>query len=671
MRYTPNTRLTVGTHNVVITKYISEGGFAHVYTCTIDPPFHGSHTACLKRVAVPTKAQLNLLRQEVDAMKRLKGNRWIVLYIDSHAARLPGGGGGGAAAYEVFLLMEYCPRASLIDFMNTRLSHKLTEPEILAVMHDVTAAVAMCHHLRPPLLHRDIKIENVLIAADGTYKLCDFGSAVGYAPPPLTPAAAAALRQDIMQYTTPQYRAPEMLDLTRGFAIDDKLDVWALGCLLYKLCYYTTPFERPHQLLEELEAAILNSSHTLRMPPDAPGLVFLERLKNVVRCCLREDPRRRPRATDVLGEVCAMMGREVPDVVPASVRHAAATVTPKAAAVTPKVSAVTPKAVPLATLQTLKAPVPPKAALAAEAPLKPPRPLSRKSTSPPDPFAKLPHPPHRTGDRANRTGDRANHSADRSADRPADRLDRRRLSSTTSLHDYVQRQVEESALQVLRMRKSEEDSRGTLDFLRGKQEAQTTGGSLKQSLRNGFRRVSANGTGGSMSRRSSVHSLKQLLTGGSVDSSDEMPPQHSGPERAPERRLLIKKRMSLLLNNSKDYAAPPKASGYGVYTERKTDAADDLRAINSPVSSSEEELRPAAKAPPAKAPPAKAHTVPRLRPQPPKFPPSLNAPKTRKPPPKPQKPTFLKARRSSNGSDLLLDIDDMEKEFSRRFPSKV
>ena len=63
--YKAGTRLTVGSHKVSIIKYISEGGFAHVYTCTIDPPFQGSSVACLKRVVVPSKWQLSLLRQEV------------------------------------------------------------------------------------------------------------------------------------------------------------------------------------------------------------------------------------------------------------------------------------------------------------------------------------------------------------------------------------------------------------------------------------------------------------------------------------------------------------------------------------------------------------------------------------------------------------------------------
>jgi AP2-associated kinase len=46
----------------------------------------------------------------------------------------------------------------LIDFMNTRLQDRLTESEILKIFGDVAQGVACMHYLRPPLLHRDIKV---------------------------------------------------------------------------------------------------------------------------------------------------------------------------------------------------------------------------------------------------------------------------------------------------------------------------------------------------------------------------------------------------------------------------------------------------------------------------------------------------------------------------------
>src|SRR6185436_18884021 len=166
--------------------------------------------AVLKRVAVPDKEVLANMRTEVETMKKLKGHKHIVTYIDSHASQLKGGG------YEVFLLMEYCAGGGLIDFMNTRLQHRLTEPEILRIFQDVAEGVACMHYLKPPLLHRDLKVENVLITAHGAnkrFKLCDFGSAAPPRPAPTTVVECRLMDEDVQKHTTLQYRSPEMIDV--------------------------------------------------------------------------------------------------------------------------------------------------------------------------------------------------------------------------------------------------------------------------------------------------------------------------------------------------------------------------------------------------------------------------------------------------------------------------
>jgi AP2-associated kinase len=266
--FSPGTKIQVGNHRVVIQKYLSEGGFAHVYLVKMPTPINGTDQAVLKRVAVPDKDSLRGMRIEVETMKRLKGHRAIVTYIDSHASELRGGG------YEVFLLMEYCNGGGLIDFMNTRLQHRLTEPEILHIFADVAEGVACMHYLRPPLLHRDLKVENVLINVAGSvrkFKLCDFGSAAAPRPAPTTAVECRLMDEDVQKHTTMQYRSPEMVDVYRKQPIDEKSDIWALGVLLYKLCYYTTPFEDQGQL------AILNASYKF---PSYP--VFSDRLKGLI-----------------------------------------------------------------------------------------------------------------------------------------------------------------------------------------------------------------------------------------------------------------------------------------------------------------------------------------------------------------------------------------------------
>lgn len=270
--FAPGTKVQVGGHRVIIEKYLSEGGFAHVYVVRLPTPVDGVDQAVLKRVAVPDKEHLANMRTEVETMKKLKGHRHIVKYIDSHASQLKAGG------YEVFLLMEYCSGGGLIDFMNTRLQHRLTEPEILHIFSDIAEGVATMHYLKPPLLHRDLKVENVLITTSKStriYKVCDFGSTAPPRPAATTAAEGRLIEDDVQRHTTLQYRSPEMIDVYRKQPIDEKSDIWALGVLLYKLCYYTTPFEEVGQM------AILNASFKF---PSYPK--FSDKLKLLIGKCL-------------------------------------------------------------------------------------------------------------------------------------------------------------------------------------------------------------------------------------------------------------------------------------------------------------------------------------------------------------------------------------------------
>ncbi len=296
--FLPGTKVQCGTHRVVIDRYLSEGGFAHVYVVTLPRPVEGNAKAVLKRVAVPDKEHLANMRTEVETMKRLRGHKHIVKYIDSHASQLKGGG------YEVFLLMEFCQGGGLIDFMNTRLQNRLTEPEIIKIFTDIAEGVANMHYLKPPLLHRDLKVENVLISTTGSkklFKLCDFGSSAPPRPPATSAAEARLIEDDIQRHTTLQYRSPEMVDVYRKLPTDEKSDIWALGVFLYKLCYYTTPFEEVGQ------SAILNAKFKY---PGYPR--FSDQMKLLIASMLREKPGDRPNIYQVLQKACQLDKRELP-----------------------------------------------------------------------------------------------------------------------------------------------------------------------------------------------------------------------------------------------------------------------------------------------------------------------------------------------------------------------
>lgn len=204
--------------------------------------------------------------------------------------------------WEIFILMEYCAGGGLIDFLNTRLQHRLHESEVLSIFQDVCEGIAVMHHLSPPLVHRDIKIENVLLTATDTprFKLCDFGSCFSLlsTKPAVTSEEIQRCEKELNQHTTVQYRAPEMMDLGMHVPITEKADIWALGVFLYKLCYYTTPFEGPGAG----PAAILRARFTYPAQPS-----YSNELRALIDSLLQVRADARPDIDSILARVSRLL----------------------------------------------------------------------------------------------------------------------------------------------------------------------------------------------------------------------------------------------------------------------------------------------------------------------------------------------------------------------------
>ncbi|KAM0752909.1 hypothetical protein T439DRAFT_346657 [Meredithblackwellia eburnea MCA 4105] len=298
----PGTIVRVGAVTVQVDRFLSEGGFAHVYLATSETPIPaGSPNATtkhvLKRMAVPDKKGVQEVGKEVEVMRKLKSHPRIVNFIEASVSELT----GPTKGYEIYILMEWCAGGGIIDMMNTRLQNRLTESEILKIFSDTVEAVAHMHYQSPPLIHRDLKVENILLTPPNTFKLCDFGSTTV----PLTRVPTAvneiqALEADINKTTTLQYRAPELVDVWSRKGYDEKIDIWALGVLLYKLCYYTTPFEEHGPL------AILNAQYKI---PPYPA--YSNAIKGLISGMLQERASQRPNIYQVHEQVCRLRGTSV------------------------------------------------------------------------------------------------------------------------------------------------------------------------------------------------------------------------------------------------------------------------------------------------------------------------------------------------------------------------
>nr|XP_012135003.1 PREDICTED: uncharacterized protein LOC100882026 isoform X2 [Megachile rotundata] len=277
----------VGRYTVTVEEVLAEGGFAIVFLVK-----SSSGRYALKRMYVNNEHDLNVCKREIQIASNLNGHKNIIGYVDSSITHIGGG------VHELLLLMPYC-KSQVLQMMNNRLQSGFNESEILQIFCDVCEAVSRLHHCQTPIIHRDLKVENILYSDTGHYVLCDFGSATAKI---LNPSihGVAMVEEEIKKYTTLSYRAPEMVDMYCGKSITTKADIWALGCLLYKLCFFTLPFG-------ESTLAIQSGNFTI---PDNSR--YSRNLHCLIRYMLEPDPDIRPDIYQVSVIAFQIQGKECP-----------------------------------------------------------------------------------------------------------------------------------------------------------------------------------------------------------------------------------------------------------------------------------------------------------------------------------------------------------------------
>ncbi|KAG7243881.1 hypothetical protein INR49_006036 [Caranx melampygus] len=281
---------TIGRYQVTVEEIVAEGGFAIVFLVRT----HQGLRCALKRMYVNNEHDLQICKLEIQIMRDLVGNKNIVGFLDSSITAV-----GAGDVWEVLILMDFCRGGQVVNLMNQRLQTGFTEAEVLQIFCDTCEALARLHQCKTPIIHRDLKVENILLHDRGHYVLCDFGSATNRFQNPQT-EGVAGVEEEIKKYTTLSYRAPEMVNLYGGKVITTKADIWAMGCLLYKLCYFTLPFG-------ESQVAICDGSFTI---PDNSR--YSHDMHCLIRYMLEPDPDKRPDIYQVSYFAFKLARRECP-----------------------------------------------------------------------------------------------------------------------------------------------------------------------------------------------------------------------------------------------------------------------------------------------------------------------------------------------------------------------
>jgi serine/threonine-protein kinase len=257
-----------------ILRELGHGGMGTVYLAArADEQYQ-------KRVA------LKVIRSGADTeevVRHFKRERQILASLDHpNVARLLDGGTTDDGL--PYFVMEYIEGEPFLGYCDSR---SLGTAERLRLFQQVCSAVQYAH--RNLIVHRDIKPGNIVVAADGTPKLLDFGIAKL-----LNPELAGEAPTATAMVMTPEYASPEQ---ARGERITTATDVYSLGVVLYELLTGHHPYRltsrQPLDVLKAISEQEPQRASTREGTPDK----LIRRLRgdvdNILMLALRKEPQRR------------------------------------------------------------------------------------------------------------------------------------------------------------------------------------------------------------------------------------------------------------------------------------------------------------------------------------------------------------------------------------------
>ncbi|KAK2983314.1 hypothetical protein RJ640_001058 [Escallonia rubra] len=196
-------------------------------------------TYAMKKVLIQNTEQLELVREEI-RVSSLFSHPNLLPLLD-HAIIAVKGSPEQSWKHEAYLLFPVHLDGTLLDNAKVMKAKKefFSTSDVLQIFRQLCAGLKHMHSLEPPYAHNDVKPGNVLLTHRKGQPplaiLMDFGSARSARKQIRSRSEALQLQEWAAEHCSAPFRAPELWDCPSHSDIDERTDIWSLGCTLFAI----------------------------------------------------------------------------------------------------------------------------------------------------------------------------------------------------------------------------------------------------------------------------------------------------------------------------------------------------------------------------------------------------------------------------------------------------
>ncbi|VAI30938.1 unnamed protein product [Triticum turgidum subsp. durum] len=242
-------------------------------------------TYALKKVLIQNDQHLELVRQEIRVSSQFSHPNLLPLLENAIIAVK--GVQDGSQNHEAYLLFPVHLDGTLQDVTKSMQEKKeyLSTITILQIFRQLCAGLKHMHSFEPPYAHNGVKPDNVLITQRKEQ-----------------PHLA------ILMDCSAHFRAPELWECPPHADIDERTDVWSLGCTLYAMMYGKSPFD--YELDESAGESLVTVIKSAQVKwPTETGSSYPDTLRQFVTWMLQPHPAVRPNIDDIIIHVDKLIAK--------------------------------------------------------------------------------------------------------------------------------------------------------------------------------------------------------------------------------------------------------------------------------------------------------------------------------------------------------------------------